>query len=220
MNQYGPCTLKWVPSKLSSSVVMLDLIISINPCGRIVHSTYQKEMNLYAYVPYSSAHPPGMLRGLVISQLKRYWKQNTEIEDYQKYAALLYQRLRNRGYHHKDLAPAFGEAAQNIDKNAGVSNITNVKRRFPDNVALFHLTYHPDGVQNKDIHRAYNNNCNFGTGQGRRGINNPYKSTSRYAQHLGIDRLLIARSRPKNLHDLLCPSTLFQVPGKEVDTHL
>ena len=84
-------------------------------------------MNLYAYVPYLSANPPGMLRDLVISQLKRYWKQNTDTNDYQKYATLVYQQLRDRGYHHKDLAPVFVEAAHNIDKNMGVSNVTNVK---------------------------------------------------------------------------------------------
>ena len=69
MNEYGPNILKWIPSPLTKSVVMLDLTITINELGVITHTTFQKDMNLYAYVPKSSSHPPGTLRGLVISQI-------------------------------------------------------------------------------------------------------------------------------------------------------
>ena len=69
MNEYGPNILKWIPSPLTKSVVMLDLTITINKLGVITHTTFQKDMNLYAYVPKSSSHLPGTLRGLVISQI-------------------------------------------------------------------------------------------------------------------------------------------------------
>ena len=69
MDNFGPDILKWIPSKLCTSVVMLDLSIHIDSKGLIQHSTYQKELNLYAYVPRSSVHPPGIPCGLIISQL-------------------------------------------------------------------------------------------------------------------------------------------------------
>ena len=90
MNNFGPGILKWVSSKLSKTVVMLYLTIHINDTGQIQHRTYQKELNVYAYVPQSSSHPPGMLRGLVLSQIAQYWKQNSCCKDFKKYTTLLY----------------------------------------------------------------------------------------------------------------------------------
>ena len=160
-----------------------------------------------------------MLRGLVISQIVRYWNQNSLLSDFCVFTSLLYQRLKCQGYLHHELQPAFMEAAQRIDHTNGTSaNAT--KDKLPSATALFHITYHLSGLRNHKIQQIFKAHCNFGTGTGSRGHINPYQSASGYAQHLGMDCLLIARSRSKNLHDLLCPSTLYQVPGREVSTFL
>ena len=39
-------------------------------------------MNLYLYLCPSSAHPPGVLKGLIFGSLRRYWRQNSDIKDY------------------------------------------------------------------------------------------------------------------------------------------
>ena len=125
-------------------------------------------------MPYTHAHPPGILRGMVISQLKRYWKENTFTDDYQKYFEIFYKWLRDRRYHHRNLSPVFVKASKNIDKNMEISTIEEATRQLPNNAAIFHLTRHPDRVKNKDIQCAYSNNFNVGTRRERVGITNPY----------------------------------------------
>jgi len=62
--------LKWDVSEPSYSVDYLDLTIILKN-GRITTKTYQKAMNLYLYIPPHSAHPPGMIKGMVYGLLRR-----------------------------------------------------------------------------------------------------------------------------------------------------
>ena len=125
MNNFGPGLLEWIPSNLSKMVVMLDLVIIINKQGYIQHRTYQKDLNLYAYVLQSSAHPLGMLRVLVISQAVRYWNQNILLSNFCVYTNLFYQPLKCRGYLYHKLEPVFMEAEQHINHTNGIS--TNIQ---------------------------------------------------------------------------------------------
>ena len=131
---------------------MLDLTIEINDDGQIKHTTYQKQLNLYAYVPRTSAHPPGMLCGLVIIQLARYWKQNTSTDNYEQYATLLYQRLRSQGYDSAKLDSEFMEAENKIDRTRPC--VPSTKTKNLASTAFFHLTYHPHGLQNRHLHQS------------------------------------------------------------------
>jgi hypothetical protein len=61
-------SLRWETSKLSSSAVFLDLEISLDPDSRRLTTRtywYQKSMNLFLYIPHTSAHPPGVLKSIV-----------------------------------------------------------------------------------------------------------------------------------------------------------
>ena len=70
----GLSMLDWDVSKLVKSVDFLDLTITINDNGHVEFKTYQKELNLYLYIPPSSAHPPGCFQGLIIGNLQTYWQ--------------------------------------------------------------------------------------------------------------------------------------------------
>lgn len=64
------------------SVDFLDLTIQIDQeTGEITTKTYQKPCSLHLYIPPHSAHPAGCTKGLIFGILRRYYKQNTKIED-------------------------------------------------------------------------------------------------------------------------------------------
>ena len=68
LNDFG--ILTWEVSELSPSVDFLDLTLSIED-GRIVSKTYQKPMNLFLYLPPSSSHPPGCIKGTIYGLINR-----------------------------------------------------------------------------------------------------------------------------------------------------
>ena len=74
-------SLKWETSDLSSSAIFLDLKLEIVD-RRIITKTYEKPMNLFLYIPPSSAHSPGVLKSTIFGNVRRYWNQNTNVEDY------------------------------------------------------------------------------------------------------------------------------------------
>ena len=96
--------LKWNVEDPSLSADFLDLTLTIEN-GTIVSNTYQKPLNLYQYICPNSAHPPWMLKGIVFSMLKRYYYQNSHLEDFWKIAMLLYKRLKDQGWDRKTLEP-------------------------------------------------------------------------------------------------------------------
>ncbi len=50
-------------------------------------------MNLYLYIPAESAHPPGMILGVINSLVIRFHNQNTHQKDFIQAIKLLFRRL-------------------------------------------------------------------------------------------------------------------------------
>ncbi|KAL7527930.1 hypothetical protein ACHAWF_002366 [Thalassiosira exigua] len=94
-NDFG--ILRWDFDKPSTSVVFLDHNLRIEN-NRIITSTYQKSINLYQYISPTSAHPPGMTKGIIFSLMKNYKRQNTRQCDYVKTAIKLFRRHVARGW--------------------------------------------------------------------------------------------------------------------------
>ena len=61
--------LEWESKQISKKVDMLYLTISIKN-NQVSFRTFQKKINLYLYVPKSSAYTPEMLKGLIIVSLQ------------------------------------------------------------------------------------------------------------------------------------------------------
>ena len=74
MNDFG--ILKWDIEEPSENIEYLDLNIGIEN-RMFTFKTYQKSIKLYQYITPNSAHPPGVIRGVVHSQLLQYFKQNS-----------------------------------------------------------------------------------------------------------------------------------------------
>ena len=76
LNSFG--RLHWTCDGLTNELIFMDLRIMLLPNGNLHFTTYQKEMNLYLYIPPGSAHPRSMLRGLVFGRLRAYALHNTD----------------------------------------------------------------------------------------------------------------------------------------------
>ncbi|KAL3807237.1 hypothetical protein ACHAXA_007957 [Cyclostephanos tholiformis] len=88
---------------------------------RIITRTYQKEMNLYQYLPPHSSHPLSTLRGMIYSLMRTYFKQNTLEQDYISTVTLMFHHLLARGwdrYTLKDTILAADVKLQQLDQQS------------------------------------------------------------------------------------------------------
>ena len=63
--------LTWEFSERSRSIDFMDMTISINNLNKIETTLFEERLNLHLYIPPHSAHPPGLLLGIVYSTLFR-----------------------------------------------------------------------------------------------------------------------------------------------------
>jgi hypothetical protein len=150
-------------------------------------------MNLFLYIPPTSAHPPGVLKSIVYGNLQRYWQQNTHSKDFIEIARKFYQRLISRGHSHNSVRELFTEAAAAIDRAIGRHTSSESRRADPRNTLFYHLEYHPRGLTRHTIRVEYNfTGC---------------------VNESGFSRLIIAFSRPRNLRDALMQTKLEEPDG-------
>ena len=95
VNDFG--LLTWDIEDPTTTVDFLDLTIRIEN-NKITTKTYQKELNLYQYIPPRSCHPPGMMEGIVYSLMRTYRRHNTKTSDYYDMATKLFHRHVARGW--------------------------------------------------------------------------------------------------------------------------
>jgi hypothetical protein len=200
LNNWG--TLKWTCDGHTDALIFLDLRISIDKNRKLFYQSFQKDMNLYLYIPPSSAHPAKMLHSLIYGRLRAYRIQNTDTKDFIKMSILLAKRLCNRGYSLKTLLPLFQTATNRLmekDPRDLLSRPPNEARELPtgdrkktQNPLIFHLKFHPRGITRSNIRTIYDTTI---------------------GPLIPNRRLLVAVSRPKNLGDRVCSTRLQDVPG-------
>merc|ERR1719206_352594 len=96
-------------SERSHSVVFLDLKVTVTPTRAIHTDLYDKPLNLHAYLPPHSAHPPGILRGLVKDMLYRFKTLCSDPVDQCRHIQNFYNHLWLCGYHPTGLCPIFAK---------------------------------------------------------------------------------------------------------------
>jgi len=111
LNDWG--SLKWKIENPSKKTVFLDLEINIQG-NTVTTKTYQKDMNLYLYIPPLSAHPPSCFKGLITGEVRRYWLQNN-LEDFQQLLSKFIERLIARGHTLQTITPLLQNAAATLD---------------------------------------------------------------------------------------------------------
>jgi hypothetical protein len=119
INSY--CQLSWETTSLSKSTTFLDLTtILICPKNTIHIKTFQKPTNLHLYIPPNSAHTPGVLKGIVWGNLRRYWLQNTYITDFITVTQQFANCLSARGCNKNKIVHLFSEAAKKLEGTINV----------------------------------------------------------------------------------------------------
>jgi hypothetical protein len=198
LNNWG--TLKWTcDDGHVDDLIFLDLRISVTPLRQLHFQTYQKEQNLYLYIPPGSAHPKNMLYGLVFGRLRAYRLQNTDTENFVQMAILLARRLCARGYSLKNLLPVFQKANERLLKHdprrlliPRVTPPPDANQPEEESPLIFHLLHHPRGVSRQQVRAAY----------------------AETVEPLIPERpLIVAVSRPKNIKDRVCRTRLDDIPG-------
>jgi hypothetical protein len=179
LNSWG--NLEWVANTPSTTTHFLDLNVTLKN-SKIVTSTYQKPLNLYLYLPPSSAHPASCLKGLIKGELYRYWLQN-QPTDFQELVTQFLIRLCNRGHTIEHLTPVITQAAASLESN---HNYSQTKQENSDTLYI-HWKHHPNGLQRQTLRQLFNDTL--------RPVN-PFHS------------MTVAISRPKNLRDILTKAAL------------
>jgi hypothetical protein len=192
LNNWG--RLEWVTEEPTTTTTFLDLNISISH-SKIHTSTFQKEMNLYLYIPPSSSHPPSCFKGLLTGELKRYYIQNNS-EDFENILLKFINRLIDRGHSLDKLKPLLMQAATVIDSQIAPSNETETEN---PSTLYIHWTYHPHGIQRHDLRKMYHNTLK---------------------DDLPFDRMQVAVSRPKNLRDILSKAKLELPQGLNIEQYI
>ena len=182
--------LRWNVENLTHSTTFLDLQIEISQ-GTIVTRTFQKELNLYLYIPPLSAHPHSCFKGFITGEIIRYWTQNSKTEDFISITTQFLNRLQLRGHCINELIPILQCAAASLD-NKETASIRHKAKLQTKDTAFLHWVYHPKDITKNTLRNIYNNSL--------RG-------------HDNFKDMRIAMSRPKNLKDILCKSSLPDVPG-------
>jgi hypothetical protein len=78
MSTFGK--LKWEFTQLQTSVNFLDLTLTVNS-GQVHSTLFEKGMNIYLYIPPHSAHPPGVLKGLISGMILRILRLTSDPAD-------------------------------------------------------------------------------------------------------------------------------------------
>jgi hypothetical protein len=209
MNAWGK--LRWIVSDRSNEVNFLDLTLTLEN-GHITTKTYQKPMNLYLYIPPTSAHPTSCYKGLIVGNFLRFRKQNNDA-NFCNLLGNFAHHLIARGHSLNAVKNHFKKAADIIDKKAlqqlkqttatpqtsQLTTTTNADPEIANRSLYLHWEYHPHGIQKDKLRAIYNDtiqNCNpFANG------------------------MTIALSRPQNLRDLLTKTTLNEPAGKQASDY-
>jgi len=187
--------LEWTVSPLSLSVQFLDLVISIVD-GSVVCSLYQKPMNLHLYIPPRSAHPPGVLFGLIAGWIYRSFSLCTKRSDSNRNIRSLWKFLVARGYQPTLLRPLFKKALANV-RPFDPSFSRTATDPDQDRFWLFKLDYHPQDPPSSTIQRLWQSTVAAPS------LRKPLSKVDVHFQPIGERRFIVCYKRAPNLNNLL-----------------
>ena len=138
--------LRWEATEPTDTVIFLDVSVTLHQ-GRLSNRLYEKALNLYLYLPPSSAHPPGVLAGLITGMILRILRLNSDPTHRQEYIQSFYNRLIARGYKKNNILPLFEKSIRRFQSTL---ESTRPEADYSDTL-FFHLTFNPFNMKSRDI---------------------------------------------------------------------
>jgi hypothetical protein len=208
--------LSWTFSTLTKRIDFLDITLEIDATGSIETTLFEKALNLYLYLPPHSAHPPGGLKGLIFGWFFRLQRLVSNPALRLTLAGKLRIRLLARGYTPEQLDPLFCEARAKCFLSTPKElnpRFCEARKCFPDistkldtngiNPIYLHVNFHPADPSARIIQRL-----------ARRYLLSPQGDLPIHALRnyqgfeFGVNRIIVAYHRPRNLKNYLAPRRL------------
>ena len=206
--------LEWETSARTNSVVFLDLTLSIVG-NRVTTKLFSKPMNLYLYIPPQSAHPPGVLNGLISGIIFRTYTLCSEAEDVRENLQHFWNRLLACGYNRDKIEMAFRKGIENAKRYLTF----NAERASDQETLFFHLRYHPKDPPSQAIQQLWRQHVALPPYKQPLVCLPVYDRKSKQRIPFGSDRLTVCYSRPFNLGNLLSYRKLNPNVGPPVSSY-
>ena len=172
----------------------MDLTISIQN-GQISTSIFEKQLNLHLYIPPHSAHPPGLLPGIVHSTLFRIFTLCSDPNDQILRTKVLFKQLQARGYKSNQIKPLCLKSIARAKSYSGPLNTTN-----NDHTAvIFHLPFHPNDTPSHKMQQAWHNSV----ASPKYHMPLPDMRIPQSKEKCNIQRMIIAYRHPMNIGNIL-----------------
>jgi hypothetical protein len=207
MQTYGK--LRWTFVEPCKTIDFLDLTLTLQR-GRISCSLFEKKLNLYLYLPPHSAHPPGVLKGLVTGMIIRIMRLVSDPSERRSDVQNLFYRLVARGHSHSMLKLAFSKAIAHSTQQMrpGPASLEQLET---ERSVFLHVPFHPHDPPSSELQKAWRMFM-------WKNILSPYQPElpsvkNKKGKPIGINRLIVAYHRPPNLGNLLTPRRFDKVKG-------
>ena len=171
------------------------MTITINNLNIIEMTLFEKRLNLHLYIPPHSAHPPGLLPGIVYSTLFQIFPLCSLEADKLQQTRFFFKRLIARGYKGDKIRGLFHKAI--MCAKSYNSPITDGDADH--NSIILHLPFHPNDPASFHIQSAWRTNVS--KPQWKMPLE--HMKNPKTEEKCNIKRMIIAYKCPMNLGNLL-----------------
>ena len=144
-------------TRLFLKLECMDLTISIQEY-RITNTLFEKQLNLYLYIPPHAAHPQGVNNGIICGQIHLITNLCNEKDDHKSLIRKFCRRLIKRGYNRQNILPMFEKSILHSKKKA-LTSVPSPPQKLYDQIKtqqlFFHVIYHPDNVNSFELQRKF-----------------------------------------------------------------
>ena len=186
--------LTWELSERSKTVDFMDMTNTINNSNKIETTLFGKRLNLHLYIPPHSAHPPGLLPGIVYSTLFRIFTLCSSETDKLQQTKVFFKCLIARGYKGNEIRGLFNKAITHAKSYNGPITDDDAEH----NSVILHLPFHPNDPASFHIQAAWRTHV----AKPRWKMPLEHMKNPKTKEKCNIKRMIIAYKCPMNLCNL------------------